>query len=113
MIKSSYQSAHDSGAELLRQLDTIAEDGNSRIKQIQSSKDPLPVKVGKITDVVLDCQTQANIKAATHCDNVFTEIQKVLDQRGIPSSARQFAKDHGIDLSSSFGSPAKRRCASK
>ncbi|EUA42892.1 hypothetical protein I552_7633 [Mycobacterium xenopi 3993] len=107
VIKSSYQSAHDSGAELMRQLDTIAEDGNSRIKQIQSSKDPLPIKISKITDVVLDCQTQANIKAATHCDNVFSEIQKVLDQRGIPSSARQFAKEHGIDLAGKFGSPNK------
>ncbi|BBU24776.1 hypothetical protein [Mycobacterium xenopi] len=105
VIKSSYQSAHDSGAELIRQLDTIADDGNSRIKQIQSSKDPLPIKIGKITDVVMDCQTQANIKAATHCDNVFNEIQKVLDERGVPLSAREFAKNHGIELTGKFGSP--------
>ncbi|SPX89940.1 putative transmembrane protein [Mycobacterium xenopi] len=106
-ITSAYRSSHDSGSELQRELGSIAHDGNFRIEQIQRSKDPLAIKIGKITDVVMDCQTQANIKAATYCDNVFNEVQKVLDERGIPLSARQFAKDNGVDLTGKFGSPNK------
>lgn len=104
-IASAYQASHDSGTELQRELNNIAREGNHRIGQIQSSGDPLPIKVGKITEVVMDCQNRANVKAATHCGNVFDQIQTVLDKRGVPLSARQFAQNQGTDVSRSFGSP--------
>ncbi len=103
VIQSSYQASHEAGSQLLQELNTIAHDGNSRINHIQASQDPVPIKIGKITDVVMDCQTQANLRAATRCDDVFNQIQTVLDKRGVPVSARQFAKNLGFDPT--FGSP--------
>ena len=34
-------------------------------------------------------------------------MQNILDQRGIPISARQFAQQHGIDTTRMLGSPNK------
>jgi hypothetical protein len=52
-INSSYESAYDSGAELTRRLDTIAEDGNSRIKQIQGSRDPVLINRLQVHSLLL------------------------------------------------------------
>lgn len=104
-IQCSNKSAHSSASELRSELMTIAEHGNSRIKEIQNSKGALPIKVGKITEVVADCQTQANGKAAACAGNMLTDIQNILDKHGIPTSAQQFANDSGFDTTRMFGSP--------
>ncbi|PQM46271.1 hypothetical protein C1Y40_03569 [Mycobacterium talmoniae] len=104
-IRRSNKSAHDSASELRSALLTIAENGNSRIEEIQQSKDSLPIKVGKITEVVADCQTQANAKAAACAGNMLTDIQHVLDKHGIQVSAQQFASDNGFDTTRMFRSP--------
>ena len=93
--------------DLNSRLETIAHDGKSEINQIQQSKDLPPIKVGKIVEVVMRCQQDANAAAAPHTQNVFEAMQSILDQRGIHTSARQFAQQHGIDTTRMLGSPSK------
>ena len=95
VISKANGSAHEWVTDLNSRLDTIANDGKSRINQIQQSKDMPPIKIGKIVEVVMDCQGQANAAAAPCTQNVFEAMQKILDQRGIHMSARQFAQQRG------------------
>jgi Family of unknown function (DUF5631)/Family of unknown function (DUF5632) len=100
---SSQQCVHD----LNSRLETIAHNGKSEINTIQESKDLPPVKLGKIVEVVMRCQQDANSAAAPATQNVFEAMQSILDQRGIHVSARQFAQQHGIDTTRMLGSPNK------
>jgi hypothetical protein len=100
---SSQQCVHD----LNSRLETIAHNGKSEINTIQESKDLPPVKLGKIVEVVMRCQQDANSAAAPTTQNVFEAMQTILDQRGIHVSARQFAQQHGIDTTRMLGSPSK------
>src|ERR1700761_2632931 len=60
VISKANGTAHEAVTSLNSRLDEIASDGESRIQQIQQSKDLAPIKVGKIVEVVMDCQGQAN-----------------------------------------------------
>jgi hypothetical protein len=107
VISESHGAAHRCASELNSRLKTIADEGKSEIDQIQQSKDLAPVKLGKIVEVVMRCQQDANSAAAPSTQNVFEAMQNILDQRGIPVSARQFAQQHGIDTTRMLGSPSK------
>ncbi len=65
------------------------------------------MKLGRIVDVVMRCQQDANAAAAPCTQNIFEAMQTVLDQRGILHRARQFAQEHGIDTTRSLGSPSE------
>jgi hypothetical protein len=106
-IGKAHGSAHDWATDLNFQLAEIAEDGSSKIKQIQESKEPAPVKLGQIVDVVMEGQQRANAAAAPYTQNLFEAIQTVLDRRGIDKSARQFAQEHGIDTTGMLRSPGR------
>jgi hypothetical protein len=108
VVSESHSSAHRCAGELNSRLKTIAEDGKSEINQIQQSKDLPPIKLGKIVDVVMRCQQEANSAAAPSTQNVFEAMQNILDQRGIQMSARQFAQQHGIDTTRMLGSPNRQ-----
>ncbi|TDO10011.1 hypothetical protein EV580_4296 [Mycobacterium sp. BK086] len=101
----SYDAAHRSTQYLRTQLSEIAQHGNSAIHDIQQSKDPAPIKLGKIVHAVMDAQTQANSRAASCSDRIFGDIQQVLDSQGSGQSAHQFAKSNGVDLDQAFRSP--------
>jgi Family of unknown function (DUF5631)/Family of unknown function (DUF5632) len=107
VISESHGAAHRCASELNSRLKTIADEGKSEIEQIQQSKDLPPVKLGKIVEVVMRCQQDANSAAAPSTQNVFEAMQNILDQRGIHVSARQFAQQHGIDTTRMLGSPNK------
>ncbi len=107
VISDAHRSAHHCASDLNSRLETIAHDGKAEIDQIQQSKDPPPIKLGRIVDVVLQRQQEANAAAAPSTQNVFEAMQKILDQRGIPLSARQFAQQHGIDTTRMLGSANK------
>ena len=107
VISDSHRSAHQCVHDLNSRLETIAHDGKTQIQQIQASKDLPPVKLGKIVEVVMRCQQEANSAAAPSTQNVFEAVQRILDQRGIHTSARQFAQQHGIDTTRMLGSPNK------
>jgi hypothetical protein len=106
-ISKAQTSAHNAVIDLNSRLDTIADDGKSRIDTIQSSKESPPIKFGQIVEVVMDCQQQANVAAAPHTQNVFEAMQTILDRRGVQMSARQFAQQHGLDTTHMLGSPSK------
>ncbi|SOJ54456.1 hypothetical protein MSIMFB_01950 [Mycobacterium simulans] len=105
--KSAYDFVRDSANDLRSELTVIAREGNSKIKEIQGSKDSLLTKIDKITDVVLDCQRRANAKAAMCGDNILNATQNILRREGIDISARQFANDRAIDTVQMFKSPSK------
>ncbi len=107
VISKSCASAHHCASDLNSRLQSIASEGKSQINQIQQSKDLPPIKLGKIVDVVVQRQQEANSAAAPHTQNVFEAMQNILDQRGIPMSARQFAQQNGIDTTRMLGSPNK------
>jgi hypothetical protein len=107
VISDAHHSAHECVHDLNSRLETIAHDGKSEINQIQQSKDLPPIKLGRIVEVVMRCQQDANAAAAPHTQNVFEAMQTILDQRGIHTSARQFAQQHGIDTTRMLGSPSK------
>jgi hypothetical protein len=106
-ISKAHGSAHQSVSDLNSRLETIAHGGKTEINNIQASKDLPPIKLGKIVDVVMRCQQDANSAAAPCTQNIFEAMQTVLDRRGIPTSARQFAQEHGIDTTRLLGSPSK------
>jgi Family of unknown function (DUF5631)/Family of unknown function (DUF5632) len=106
-ISKAHTSAHNSVTDLNCRLDTIADDGKSRIDTIQSSQQSQAIKFGQIVEVVMDCQQQANVAAAPHTQNVFEAMQTILDRRGVQMSARQFAQQHGLDTTHMLGSPNK------
>jgi hypothetical protein len=108
VISDAHHSAHESVHDLNSRLETIAHDGKSEINQIQQSKDLPPVKLGKIVEVVMRCQQDANAAAAPHTQNVFEAMQNILDQRGFHTSARQFAQQNGIDTTRMLGSSNKK-----
>ncbi len=107
VIHESHSSAHRCASELNSRLETIASEGKTEINQIQASKDLPPVKLGRIVEVVMRSQQDANAAAAPNTQNVFEAMQNILDQRGVPMSARQFAQNHGIDTTRLLGSPSK------
>jgi hypothetical protein len=107
VISDAHQSAGHQVSHLNSRLQSIAEQGKSDINRIMQSKDPLPMKMSEIVDVVVQCQQDANSAAAPTTQNVFEAMQKILDQRGIRESARQFAQQHGIDTTRMLGSPNK------
>ena len=65
-----YQSAHAWISELRSELTDIAARGNSAIEEIQASKEPVAIKVGKIVDVVVQAQSEASGKAGSHSANL-------------------------------------------
>jgi hypothetical protein len=69
-IGKAHNSAHDWATDLNARLAEIAEDGSSRIKEIQESKEPAPVKLGQIVDVVMEGQQHANAAAAPYTQNL-------------------------------------------
>ena len=99
--RTAYEGALQSANELRSALSSIAQEGKSQIRNIETSNDPLPVKVSKIVDVVVNAQSDADTRAATHSDNVFNSIQQVLNKSGFDTPARQFSAQHGFDLSPS------------
>jgi Family of unknown function (DUF5631)/Family of unknown function (DUF5632) len=107
VISGAHHSAQQCVHDLNSRLETIANNGKTEIQQIQESKDLPPIKLGKIVEVVMRCQQDANSAAAPSTQSVFEAMQNILDQRGIPVNARQFAQQHGIDTTRMLGSPSK------
>jgi hypothetical protein len=105
-ISSAHDSAYHWATELNSQLTPIAEHVSSRINEIQTSKTPAPMKLEQIVEVVMKGQQEANTAAAPYAQNIFEAMQTILDRRGIPKSARQFAQEHGAP-DRLFGSPNK------
>ena len=107
VIGDAHHSAHQCVHDLNSRLETIAHNGKTEIHQIQQSKDLPPIKLGKIVEVVMRCQQEANLAAAPSTQNVLEAVQRILDERGIHVSARHFAQQHGIDTTRMLGSPNK------
>ncbi|MBY0441396.1 MAG: DUF5631 domain-containing protein [Mycobacteriaceae bacterium] len=96
--KSAYDSAYESTKELRSILTEIAQTGNCKIGEIKNSKEPIPIKIEKITEIVCECQARASSEAAKFGDTILAATQKILDREGISISARQFAKSRGANV---------------
>ncbi|MFM8599633.1 MAG: DUF5631 domain-containing protein [Mycobacterium sp.] len=105
--KGCYESARHWVANLRDELDTIAASGNSAIRQILDSEAPAELKFTALVDTVVQAREQANIKAAQCGANLLGAIQQVLDSRDAGTSAREFARSHGVHLDAAFGSPSR------
>ena len=103
--QTSYASAQQWVNDLQTDLAAIADGGNSAIRRILDSSDPTPQKISAITQTVTEAQQHASIRAATCCANVCDAIQTVLTAGSADTSARAFARSHGVDLDRAFGSP--------
>jgi hypothetical protein len=101
--RAAFESAHSAVSELRAELTTIARDGDNRIRRIEGGEDSAAAKLDMLVEVVLDCQTRANVKAALYSQGILDAVQKILDAEGIDQSARRFAADHGIETV--FGHP--------
>ena len=98
----AHSAAHQYTSQLRSDLEAIAESGESAIRAIVHSDAPVAEKISAIASVVLDAQGQANCKAAQQASNVLDALQDVLNAEGIGVSARQFARQQGVDLDSAF-----------
>ncbi len=107
--KAAYSSAAQSVSALRAELSEIADRGKAEIEAIQSSRKPAAVKTVEITAAVLKAQAEANVKAAAHCENVYSAIQQALGSSNTDMSSRAFAKSNGVDLDRAFGSPPEER----
>lgn len=104
--RAAFTSVRDALSELRSALTTIAEDGDTEIARIQQGNESSATRLDSIGDVVLACQTRANVKAAACGEGILSAVQRVLDAEGAGKSARQFAAEHGIDTGRMFGHPS-------
>lgn len=104
---TAYNRAHDHVAELRAELSEIARTGTAAISTVVSSADPPAAKAARITEVVLRCQTAANLAGAKHTAAVLEAVQQVLAAADPGARARQFADAHGVDVGGAFGSPSR------
>lgn len=95
---SAYSSAHSAVAELRSNLREIAQRVNDDIHQISLSGEPYQTKLNKVVAIVVAGQSEANLKAAIHSDNILDAIQRVLRTTEVESSSREFAHNNGVDL---------------
>lgn len=88
--------ARHCASELRSALTEIADRGGSRIRTIIGGGESNAAKVAAIVEVVRAAHTEADARAAEGLQEVYGSIQSVLDTSGSPTSARQFAHQHGV-----------------
>jgi len=103
--QKSYASAHQWVTDLRADLEVIAANGNSAIRQILDSDEPAPLKISALVQAVTATRQHANTRAAACCANVCDAIQMILTSSEAQTSARTLARSHGVDLEHAFGSP--------
>ncbi|MGH7042835.1 MAG: hypothetical protein ACREFY_11970, partial [Acetobacteraceae bacterium] len=91
------QRAHNDVIVLRHLLTGIAEKGNKEINDAQSSKADFATKVAKISEVIADCQREANQKAAACADDIMDAGGEVFAAQGNGQSFRGLAHANGID----------------
>lgn len=100
----AYRGAQSAVRQLRDDLASIADEGEKRIQEVLGSHEPLPLKTALILDIVVQAQSQANIAAARHSNNVIDTIQRVLDAEDLGISARHYAAENGAVLTEAFAS---------
>ncbi|MFM9036037.1 MAG: hypothetical protein ACKOQ4_17445, partial [Mycobacterium sp.] len=100
----AYDCAHRSASQLRRDLTDIARRGEADIREIARSAAPVEQRISAIADVVAECQGLANGKAAQQAGSILNAIQNVLDAEGSAVSARQLARQGGVELHTAFTS---------
>jgi hypothetical protein len=91
------QRTHNSVIALRHLLTDIAEKGNKEIRDVQSSEADSATKIAKISEVIANCQREANQKAAGCADDVMDAGQNVVDAQGTGQSFRGLAHADAID----------------
>ncbi|MGH3558319.1 MAG: hypothetical protein ACRDTK_12645, partial [Mycobacterium sp.] len=91
------QKAHNDVIVLRHLLTGIAESGNKRIHDALSSKADFATKVAKISEVIADCQRQANQRAAACAEDIMNAGGEVFAAQGNGQSFRGLAHANGLD----------------
>ena len=99
-------------SRLRAELEEIAGRGNAAIERVIGSRESTAAKVAAITAIVADAQEQANMRAASRCAEVCAAIHEVLGAEPAAKSARDFARQHGMELPVGHGSPRTEQVAS-
>lgn len=100
----AYSAAHTHIVQLRSELSNIAAAGISAIQLIESSEDSRQTKLTKVAAVVVNSQSQANLHAAKHAEQIFNAIQITLEASGLDIPARSFARSNKVEVDTSFGS---------
>lgn len=100
----SFISAREFLSELHSKLGEIATRGEIEIRKIQTSDMPGPIKLNMIVDTVVATQSEANAAAADQATKLYSEIQKLIAQNGMATSARELAAANGCDLDHAWSS---------
>ena len=108
----SYRTGHQAVIHLRAELEEIAGRGNAAIERVIGSRESTAAKVAAITAIVADAQEQANMRAASRCAEVCAAIHEVLGAEPAAKSARDFARQHGMELPVGHGSPRTEQVAS-
>lgn len=104
--QTAYVRAAQHVEDLRSSLTDIAAQGNSEIRAIVTSHQPLPSKVDAIAAAVLAAQTHANAKAAECSAHLLDAMQSLVEIDDPALSARQFTGANGTDLGRAFGTPS-------
>ncbi|MBO0881550.1 MAG: hypothetical protein J2P17_14660, partial [Mycobacterium sp.] len=91
------QHAHNSVIALRQLLTDIAARGNKEINDAQRSNTDSATKVAKISEVIANCQREANQKAAGCADDIMDAGQNVFTAQGTGQSFRGLAHGNSID----------------
>ena len=94
--RNAYTGALGSAEALREELRDIARRGNAEIDRVRSSGGTHSEQVDGINTVIRSARDEAARASATHCDNIFGELQKVLSASAVESSSRVFAQCHGF-----------------
>ena len=96
-VKSnSYAAVHRTVSEFRNKLRELAEGGNSRINEVNSSQNPLPAKVAEIIAIVMEIRGQAMVAAADCAGDINAAIREVLASQGFDMSPQGFATENGV-----------------
>jgi hypothetical protein len=87
----AHQLCHNSVIVLRQLLTDIAERGNKEINDVLNSDAGFETKVARISEVIAECQREANQREAGCADDIIETGQTVFTARGIDESFRGLA----------------------
>jgi hypothetical protein len=90
------QHSHNSVVVLRQLLTGIAEKGNREINDVLNSNTDFEAKVATISEVIAECQREANQRAAGCANDIMEAGQNVFAAQGIDQSFRGSAHGNGI-----------------
>jgi len=102
----SFEKGADAIDSLREGLRGIADDYNQRIANVENSKEPEPMKVAEVEELIAEANGFAAHKAGAAVATITDAIQKILTAEGMSMSPQEFLANQGLGTGSSGKQPS-------